>query len=579
MQRLKSIVWLGIIGALLTTGCFLDDKTTAPEFQPEEAQTKSEEAEAAFTTALNHVRDMEEGSLEDVDFTQANGLYKEAIALDPSNTEAQFGAAVTELLVLAQNEDVQVVEDSPRAFTGDEGEEWAGKPLLGVGIAPNAKRIAMMPRIVYRMGKNTVQPRLSRKAAKPAGEVRTASDVQRIIEESFIPAVDYALARLTIVEGDPDFRFIITPELQGDDDEDPLELDLGEVYVLDAQLRTLKAFLLVATAYNLDFDEEGSYDFLEDPSDAEILRQLMRLDQDSDFLTLRKSDNMPNAGLNLLTAVEKLEDSVAFIRAEEDDQSDDLIKQRDIEDLDAEIDLSDEADAPDFFRDIVGIETALSKLREVLSGPVEIDADFDDDGQEEVLTIDLSAFFDPPVQDLRTLLPCHEWYPENFGNEEIYDDFALTDEDGNTLGENDPPFVLPDPTFGGLLPDLTTNQAFFDFFDLPQDGGSGEFDLLGRSAPGRIFVSNETLYAVGIQCFDTETEEPTSPEVPVGPGEMKEVSGGAIRGDTDVRVEVAVQTAAWTQNIWIWMDGDVTIHIYSASEHGIGYWEEYERWD
>ncbi|MCK5327519.1 MAG: hypothetical protein KAR36_02865, partial [Candidatus Latescibacteria bacterium] len=180
---------------------------------------------------------------------------------------------------------------------------------------------------------------------------------------------------------------------------------------------------------------------------------------------------------------EKLEASVAFIRAEEDDQRDDLIRQRDLEDLDAEIDLSDQADVPDFLRDVDGIEQALSKLREVLSGPVDIDADFDGDGEEEILTVNLSAFFYAPVQDLKELLPYHKWVPENFENEEIYDDFALTDADGNTLGENDPPFVLPDPTFGGLLPDLTTNQAFFDFFDLPQEGGGGDFDLLGRSAP------------------------------------------------------------------------------------------------
>ncbi|MCK5327520.1 MAG: hypothetical protein KAR36_02870 [Candidatus Latescibacteria bacterium] len=69
--------------------------------------------------------------------------------------------------------------------------------------------------------------------------------------------------------------------------------------------------------------------------------------------------------------------------------------------------------------------------------------------------------------------------------------------------------------------------------------------------------------------------------MPVGPGEMGEVSGGVVRGDTDVRVEVTVQTAEWThtQILWIWIDGDVTIHITSASSNRIGYWEEYERWD
>ena len=350
MRVIRSMVWLGMIGALLTAGCF-EDKTTAPETHPEDALTKSHEAEEAFTTALNHVRDMEEGGLKDVDFTQANELYKEAIELDPSNTEAQFGAGVTELLMLAQNADVQAVEDSLRAFMGEGGEEGAEKPLLGVGMAPNAKRIAMMPKIVYRMGKKALPAKRSRKTAKSAGEIRTVRDLQRIIEETFIPAVDYALARLAVVEDDPDFQFIITPELQGDAEEDSLELDLGEVYILDAQLRTLKAFLLVATAYNLDFDENGSYDFLQEEfSDAEILRQLMRVDQDSDFLTLRSSDGMLPAGLNVLSALEKLEASVAFIRAEEDDQRDDLIRQRDLEDLDAEIDLSDQADVPDFFK-------------------------------------------------------------------------------------------------------------------------------------------------------------------------------------------------------------------------------------
>jgi hypothetical protein len=362
--------------------------------------------------------------------------------------------------MLAQNADVQAVEDSLRAFMGEGGEEGAEKPLLGVGMAPNAKRIAMMPKIVYRMGKKALPAKRSRKTAKSAGEIRTVRDLQRIIEETFIPAVDYALARLAVVEDDPDFQFIITPELQGDAEEDSLDLDLGEVYILDAQLRTLKAFLLVATAYNLDFDENGSYDFLQEEfSDAEILRQLMRVDQDSDFLTLRSSDGMLPAGLNVLSALEKLEASVAFIRAEEDDQRDDLIRQRDLEDLDAEIDLSDQADVPDFLRDVDGIEQALSKLREVLSGPVDIDADFDGDGEEEILTVNLSAFFYAPVQDLKKLLPYHKWIPENFENEEIYDDFALTDADGNNLSESDPPFVLPDPTFGGLLPDLTTNEG------------------------------------------------------------------------------------------------------------------------
>ena len=60
------------------------------------------------------------------------------------------------------------------------------------------------------------------------------SDIQKTIEEEILPAIDYALERLQIVEGDPDFTFELTPEMQGDEEEEPREIDLGEVYMIDA---------------------------------------------------------------------------------------------------------------------------------------------------------------------------------------------------------------------------------------------------------------------------------------------------------------------------------------------------------
>ncbi len=572
--------FLGVIGLgliLFISGCE-QQGPTAPTVYPEESKTKAQQALDALTSSLEQVRSMEEFSPGEVDFSEADRLYKEAIELDPSNTQAQFGAAITAILMVLQNEEVQAVIDSLQNFMGEEAE--ASAPVFGIGIAPNAKRIALTPKLIYGMAKSSVQQRRSRRVAKSTQEVLRVSDIQRVIEQHFIPALDYALERLAVVEQNPDFQFILTPEFLGDEQQSSLEVDLGEVYVLDAQIRVLKAFLLIATAYNLDFDDNGSYDFLWDPSDAEALRQLKRLDEDSDFLTLRSLDKLPAAGQNLLAAIQKLEDAVGFIREETDVQDDDIIKQQHIEDLDSEVDLTGRRDVPQFLQDVDSVEKVLSKLREVLSGPVEIDADFNGDGQPEFLTVNLSVFFTDPVQSLKGLLPYHKWHPENFENVEIFDDFALTDAAGNKLGENDPPLVLPDPTFGGLFPDLTTNQAFLDFFGITREMIPVDIDPLNRSTPGRIFVSNETPFSLDIRCLDSQTEELISSPTTIGPGETREISGGSLRSDTEVIVEVMVKTQQWisTETIWVWIDGDVTIHIYGASQYGINYWQESEWW-
>jgi hypothetical protein len=482
MKRFRFFLGVIGLGAILFISSCGKQEPTGPTVYPDESKTKAGQALEAFTSSLRQAQDMGEFNPGEVDFSEADRLYREAIELDPSNTQAQFGAAMTAILMLLQNEEILAVMDSLQSFMGEEETSALG---FGIGIAPNIRRITLTPKLVYGMAKTSIQRRTSRRVAKSAQEVLRVSDIQRVIEQHFIPALDYALARLVIVEQDPDFQFMLTPEFPEDEQGDSLEVDLGEVYVLDASISVLRAFLMIATAYNLDFDDNGSYDFLQDPSDAEILRQLKRLDKDSAFLTLRASDKLPAAGQNLLTAILKLEDAVGFIREETDPQDDDIIKQQYIVDLDGEVDLTGESDVPQFLQDVDSVEKALGKLREILSGPVQVDADFNGDGQPEWLTVNLSACFISPVQNLKGLLPYHEWYPETFEKVEIYDDFALTDAAGNKLGENDPPFVLPDPTFGGLFPGFATNQDFLAFFGITREMIPVDIDPLDRAPLGK----------------------------------------------------------------------------------------------
>ena len=133
------------------------------------------------------------------------------------------------------------------------------------------------------------------------------SDIQETIEEEILPAIDYSLERLRIVEGDPDFTFELTPEMQGDEEEEPREIDLGEAYLIDAGLRLTKAVFLVATAYDFDFDDNGSYAFLDSGSNENVLRHMERLDKTGTFMTLRSADAMPGAKASILTAIDKIE--------------------------------------------------------------------------------------------------------------------------------------------------------------------------------------------------------------------------------------------------------------------------------
>ena len=449
------------------------------------SQGKADEAQAEMERVLSGIYDADEIELEEIDFKEADRLYQEAIAADPRNTEAQFGAAIAHLLALSSNEVIQAVQDSVGAF-GD-NEEFG---LMGGGNG--AEAVAKLPLIPAKMTLSALEDPL------------TVSNIQKAIDEEIIPAIDFALDRLAVVEGDLEFKFILTSEMQGDEEGEALEIDLGEAYMLDAQLRLTKATLLVATAYDFDFDENGSHEFLEDDSDENVLRHMVRLDKTSSFMTLKSAGKMQNAKDEILTAIAKMEGGLAFIRQETDDQEDDIIRREDVTDLDAEMDFSGvDEDVPVFFREIRTTDDALRKAREILEGTVEIEADFDgDEGTPKAKVVfDVGKFFDEPVADLRQLLPYREWHPELLGNRNFADELVLTDAEGNVLGAV-PPVVFPDPSLGGIFSNISTNQEVLDLFGIEAEN-LNEADLLYEVGilhyrDGGIIVTNNTSAAVEV---------------------------------------------------------------------------------
>ena len=590
IQRRKTWCAVVLVAALslLLWGCDGGEKKAAlnyedlPEGKAEEqaaATAKSLEAQGEMERVLTDIRGADEVQLDQIDFSKADQFYQEAIAEDPKNTEAQFGAALTHLLTLTNNTELQSVQDSLNTYM-ENGEKDQVVFVGGISAGNAAKVVGKLPLMQAKMVVLALDDRL------------TASDMQKAIEEEVIPAIDYSLERLHLVEGDSSFTFTLTPEMLGDEQENPREIDLGEAFMLDAQLRLLKGVLLVATAYDFDLDEEGSYAFLDDDTDENVLRQLERLDKTGSFLTLKSAGRMQEAKASILSAIDKMEQGLAAVRQEVDDQENDVIRKEDISDLDEELDLSDQEDLPMFFRDIRTSDDALRKAREALESQVSIEADFD--GNEETpkstVVFELGRFFDNPIRDFRTLLPYHEWHRELLNNRDFTDELVLTDDQGQRLGAS-PSLIFPDPSFGGILSNIATSQELLELFGIRAEH-LNEKDLLHEmgflsARDGGIIVTNNTAVEIEVVYSTNRSAEqpiPVPPDknrdgktisasedqhVPVAPGETKDVVRAVLGKALDGNEYYALRVLAGGRVVYegsewgYYVDGDVYIAVAS----------------
>ena len=111
MTRSAFVVWVAglLFGAALFFGGCAEEAATGPEKVSEadrlQAQLAVAEAETYWTSAA--VAAEATGGLPD--FTHANASYRQALEFDPWNLDANFGAALTEVLALASDPEIQAL--------------------------------------------------------------------------------------------------------------------------------------------------------------------------------------------------------------------------------------------------------------------------------------------------------------------------------------------------------------------------------------------------------------------------------------------------------------------------------------
>ncbi len=260
-MKSRAILAILVLGLGLW-GCGGDDDggTPADPVTPEDEAAANQLATEAMTDLMSDMEDaMPEGpdpdAIMDMEVQAYLDAVDDALDLDPNCANAHFLAAFLEFIVMAQDEQLQ-------AWLVDAGDEF-GDLMGGLSFSPlpqtSLLRGGLMGRsfeIMHRAPLMMVPSEREIRLTDTDKAVPLVRTLQSIIRNRTLPSTDRIVGHLNAVESHPQWQVLII------DEGDTTELDLGEVYVLDAVVRALRAGLQVATAYDVEPAPDGDYSWL-----------------------------------------------------------------------------------------------------------------------------------------------------------------------------------------------------------------------------------------------------------------------------------------------------------------------------
>lgn len=369
---------------LLLASCSSDESNPNPTgpSDPTGAAAKVVEANNALEGILDsELNGPDPDGPSDVDFRTPFGLYQEALRLDDNNRDAHLGVAVTQLLTLSAEAEVNAAFDEWKAYLDDhvpfEVDQTPRQPL-GVPIGPARGREAL--RLPFDIVPLTMVAQSRTLLRPPPPQI---SRVQNVIATLVLPRVEEARGHLARVVADPYYTFTVTPRMQGDLEADPALLDLTDFLALRAGCDLLAAACKVATAYQLGLAEYDS------------LRLIQALTPGSGWLKLLPGGDqkMHEARMDILDAITDTDRALTALLAEQATfQEYDVIK----------IGPDDLSRA-----DVESIRVNLPHVRAAMENGYTRWDDWDDTDRtpNAPLRLNPGALFSDPVPDWKALLP------------------------------------------------------------------------------------------------------------------------------------------------------------------------------
>ena len=378
--------------------------------------------------------------LKTIDFISLRNGFEAILAIDANRPKSNIGYMLTAIASLNTNPKIWKIADSLDAYfdalNSESDNGGTGKKLM--------KR-AMQKGGVFTLGKALAAKTpamLMAAAQKPSfPKFLTVSYIQDLIEQDLIPVVVAVSQAAERVEALSDATVPITV------DGDEFEIDKGEVYAFDAYMRLVQASMFMFCTYDMDLytsadrmdyswvdtmvgiDNEYrtiytlSNDTLfridswgDDKKEMMTMMGMLHynIEERTSFMTIKRPYH--SAVFDNLKAIPaKIKAGLAAIKAETDDQENDLLKISMIDSANAEMldfsgEMRDEGFSASFAENFSSIDKLMDFVNSLLSGPYT----FDDvvDGKQVTITVNLPAYYSNPVADLRDLLPHYTWTSE-----------------------------------------------------------------------------------------------------------------------------------------------------------------------
>jgi hypothetical protein len=404
-KYLVSVLSCFAAALMLFAGC--DSTETAVEGDPKTAAEKSTQAYTEMENLFSS-----SGDITNKNFSNVEKLYAEAVAADPTNPTANFGAAFSHLLVTMSD---TAIRNTLNRWEGTA--KNTPSAMLKFGIPTGAGDMTVPTRV---LGTNLMKIIQTAKSDPP-----TITEMQNLMRDRILPRINYAIARLAVVEQNPSFELRISGKMQGSPGRADVYLDMTEVYVMEAMLYGIKSSVEQFLVFKFEL---ASYS---------TKAAVAALQQNSTTFFVLAPDGAARAQSvkgSLVSAVTKLRSAVTFLKNETDEQNNDIIKRgtggMPLDAIDTMI-------------------VYLNKVETALTGTFTIDVkDADSDGNDYTISVSLNNFYNNLPQN-----PKSAWLPAYTLDTTAHGDILF-----RWVGQEYATFNFPDPTFSGLFPGMTNDK-------------------------------------------------------------------------------------------------------------------------
>ncbi len=419
MFRLSHLPRIVILLALLFfVSCNTKDDSTNPtSTDPTASKTKSDEAYALMEVQMSSLVNGNYETTSDFDhlkFSNVNSLFREAVTLNPENYDAQFGAAISEILAVYSDTAInRLIKDFEKANTSSKLAQTFKRPLITTNTSDFSLQLTGVAQgMTFILQKAMTDPPL-------------VSRVQSVIKTNFIPHIDYAIQCLEACEKNANFTFKISGKMQGESDlTKAVVVYPTEVYLMDGMMRNLRSSLKSFLIYKFelpDYSQSSLYDALA-PSNTNFF---YISSEGKAYATSAKSD--------MDAFIAKIKAGISSLEKVSGTKTDAIIKIGNGGIKQSDLDT---------------LKKYLDKVESAMSNDLSIELkDADSDGNSYTIKVNLGNFFkNIPDNPKTALLPAYT--VTKVGTKDINIKFNA---------ETYAAFTFPDPTFGGLFPGMTND--------------------------------------------------------------------------------------------------------------------------